>query len=167
MATESAKEEKRWIRPLPERLINKIAAGEVIERPAAVLKELVENSLDAGADRIEISIEKSGMKLISVADNGCGIDPEQIEIAFSRHATSKIRDFNDLEALRSFGFRGEALPSIGAISLQRNHSVQDLHDTQPFQDPRATGLPRKLHLQLILYPRYSLLILRHQDTEFL
>lgn len=113
------KHEKKWIRPLPERLINKIAAGEVIERPAAVLKELVENSLDAGATRIDIAVEKSGLKSITVVDDGCGIEADQIEIAFSRHATSKIRDFNDLEALLSFGFRGEALPSIGSVSKTR------------------------------------------------
>jgi len=113
------KHEKKWIRPLPERLINKIAAGEVIERPAAVLKELVENSLDAGATRIDIAVEKSGLKSISIVDDGCGVEADQIEIAFSRHATSKIRDFNDLEALLSFGFRGEALPSIGSVSKTR------------------------------------------------
>ena len=120
--------EKKWIRPLPERLINKIAAGEVIERPAAVLKELLENSLDAGATRIDITIEKSGLKSITVVDNGCGIEPEQIEIAFSRHATSKIRDFDDLESLVSFGFRGEALPSIGSVSKTRMVSRTDEAD---------------------------------------
>ncbi len=108
-----------WIRPLPERLINKIAAGEVVERPASVVKELVENSLDSGADRIEILIEKSGGKLIKIVDNGCGIGEDQIEIAFSRHATSKIAEFNDLDRILSYGFRGEALPSIASVSRMR------------------------------------------------
>jgi DNA mismatch repair protein MutL len=119
---------KRWIRPLPERLINKIAAGEVIERPAAVLKELVENALDAGATAIDIDIEKSGTKRILITDNGCGIEPDQIEIAFSRHATSKISDFDDLERLISFGFRGEALPSIASVS--RTRLVSKTHDAE-------------------------------------
>ncbi len=110
---------QRWIRPLPERVVNKIAAGEVIERPSAVVKELVENSLDAGADRIDIVVEKSGVKLIRIVDNGCGVPEEQIEIAFGRHATSKISAFDDLETLGSYGFRGEALPSIASVSRLR------------------------------------------------
>ncbi|MFQ5606870.1 MAG: DNA mismatch repair endonuclease MutL [Candidatus Zixiibacteriota bacterium] len=117
--TEETAQQGRWIRPLPERLVNKIAAGEVIERPASVLKELVENALDAGATRIEVNIEKSGVTRIEVHDNGCGISREQLEIAFSRHATSKITDFSDLELISSFGFRGEALPSIASVSRLR------------------------------------------------
>lgn len=118
---------QRWIKPLPKQLINKIAAGEVIERPAAVVKELVENSIDADATQIDITVEKSGTKLIRIVDNGCGIEEDQIEIAFSRHATSKIRTFDDLNALYSYGFRGEALPSIASISrlrmVSRTHSA--------------------------------------------
>ena len=110
---------KRWIKPLPKNVINKIAAGEVVERPASVLKELVENAVDAGSDRIDIVIEKSGSTLIRVVDNGCGIDEEQLEIAFSRHATSKITNFSDLDRLSSYGFRGEALPSIASVSRLR------------------------------------------------
>ena len=110
---------KRWIKPLPKNVINKIAAGELVERPASVLKELVENAVDAGSDRIDIVIEKSGSTLIRVVDNGCGIDEEQLEIAFSRHATSKITNFSDLDRLSSYGFRGEALPSIASVSRLR------------------------------------------------
>ena len=109
----------RWIRPLPERVVNKIAAGEVIERPAAVVKELVENAMDAGADRIDIVVEKSGVKLIRIVDNGCGIPAEQVEIAFARHATSKISAFDDLDRLSTYGFRGEALPSVASVSQLR------------------------------------------------
>ena len=118
MAAPSATQ-KRLIRPLPKNVINKIAAGEVVERPASVVKELVENAVDAGATKIDIVIEKSGAKLIKIVDNGCGIDEVQIEIAFSRHATSKIATFQDLDTLTSFGFRGEALPSIASVSRLR------------------------------------------------
>jgi len=119
MSGTTSRKKQNWIRPLPERLINKIAAGEVVERPASVVKELVENALDSGADRIEIVVEKSGGKLIRILDNGCGLHDDQIEIAFSRHATSKISEYSDLDSITSYGFRGEALPSIASVSQLR------------------------------------------------
>ncbi len=123
----------RPIQQLDRNLINKIAAGEVIERPASVIKETIENAFDAGATKVDVIAEKAGTTYICVSDNGCGIHSEQIDLAFSRHATSKIKSVDDLFAVNSFGFRGEALPSIASVS----HLTLT---TRHFSEPQGTKI---------------------------
>ena len=142
------------IHKLPSLLVDQIAAGEVIERPASVVKELVENAMDAGATRISIEIENGGKKTIRIIDNGYGLAQDEINLAIERHATSKINSLEDLEALNSLGFRGEALPSIVSISRftliskteQGDHAYQlnclggECEALKPAQHPKGTTI---------------------------
>src|SRR5262245_40451667 len=104
------------IRILPDEIANQIAAGEVVERPSSVVKELIENSLDAGATRISVEVLEGGRKLIRVTDNGEGMVPEDALSCFGRHATSKLYQPDDLFSIKTLGFRGEALPSIASVA---------------------------------------------------
>lgn len=163
------------IHTLPSHLINQIAAGEVIERPASVVKELVENSLDAGAGAITIEIDAGGTRLIRVNDDGCGIDRDQLVSALSRHATSKIKSLRDLENIGSLGFRGEALPSIASVSrlTLRSHLQQASHawklqareDAGPLPDALPQGTQVDV-LELFYNVPARKKFLRTEQTEY-
>jgi DNA mismatch repair protein MutL len=163
------------IHTLPSHLINQIAAGEVVERPASVVKELVENSLDAGAGAITIEIDAGGTRLIRVNDDGCGIDRDQLVSALSRHATSKINSLHDLQNIASLGFRGEALPSIASVSrlTLRSHLQQADHawklqareDAQPLPDALPQGTQVEV-LELFYNVPARKKFLRTEQTEY-
>ncbi|MBL0210060.1 MAG: DNA mismatch repair endonuclease MutL [Holophagaceae bacterium] len=163
------------IRVLTDQVANQIAAGEVVERPASVLKELVENALDAGATRLEIAWEEGGKRLLSVADDGCGMARDELYLALERHATSKVRTAEDLTHLSSFGFRGEALPSIASVARFELHSAENegdghrlrsefgiIKEVQPAPRSRGTTVAiRDLFAQLPARKRF----LKSTDTE--
>ena len=137
------------IKILAPQLANQIAAGEVVERPSSVVKELLENSLDAGADQIDIEIKQGGIKLIQIRDNGCGIHQEDLKLSLNRHATSKIKSQEDLDCLNTLGFRGEALASINAVSrltisskYQNEKNAWQIIDNklQPIAHPKGTTI---------------------------
>ena len=139
------------IKKLSPRLANQIAAGEVVERPASVVKELLENSIDAGATQLDVEIEAGGVKLIRIRDNGKGIHKDDLSLALSRHATSKIYILDDLEAVGTLGFRGEALASISSVSRLNLTSCAE-HEKQAWS-VQAEGRDMETHLIPAAHPQ--------------
>ena len=147
------------IRLLEPRLANQIAAGEVVERPASVVKEAVENSLDAGATRIDIDVEAGGTRLLRIRDNGAGISEADMALSLARHATSKIDSIEDLEAVASLGFRGEALASIASVSRLVLTSNTDEHSAQG-QQALCEGREMAVSVRPAPHPRGTTLEVR-------
>ncbi len=135
---------------LPDQLVNQIAAGEVIERPSSIVKELVENSLDAGANDIRVELESGGIRLIRIRDNGHGIEQQDLPLAVLRHATSKIKSLDDLESVSSLGFRGEALPSIASVSVMRLRSLSQ--NEEQAWELHADGSHNETELKPVAHP---------------